>query len=298
MKQIIVDTASAEYLDRWAVIWGLQRKQPNYAEGNVFFTGNDGAEIPAFTKIQTSDNFIFHTMAEAVIKNGTASIKIQADIPTIDANMKGNTPLNLISPIANVKSNCMLDEFGTYNGANIESDDSLKARVLDRIRNAPCAGNKKDYETWCLQIPGITRAWCYPQYPADGSVGLSFVRDNDDNIIPNTKQLEEVKNTISQLMPCTVSLNVFAPKSNVVDFIVKSTDISDETKNTITEQLKYLFFNIGVPGNAIYISDIYESLSQIKNEKITRISLVSPTQDIFLDAKTVGIIGTVQLEAF
>lgn len=296
MKQIIVDSASSEYLDRWALVWGLQRKLPNKSEGLVIFSGNDGAKIPAFTQIQTSDNFLFQTLFDAVIQNGVALVKIQAMIPCADGNMQGGIALNLVSPISNIESNCVLDVNGTFNGTDIESDDSLRVRILDRIRNAPCAGNKKDYETWCLQVPGVTRAWCYPQYLGDGNVGLSFVRDNDENIIPNEEQLKQVYNTISSVMPCTALLKVFSPTQNVVDFTIKSTDISVDAKKQISDQLKFLFFNIANPSCTIYISDILESLASIKT--IQRISLISPTQDIALDDKSVGIVGVITLEGF
>ena len=298
MKQIIVDSATSEYLDRWALVWGLQRKPPNKAEGLAIFNGNDGAKIPAFSQIQTSDNFVFQTMLDAVITEGSVNVQIQALTACAAGNMQGGITLNLVSPISNVQSTCIVDAKGTLNGSDIETDDALRGRVLDRIRNAPCAGNKKDYETWCLQISGVTRAWCYPQFPIEGNVGLSFVRDNDENIIPTEQQLEDVKNTIKDLMPCTATLNVFAPTANVVNFIIKSTDISDETKKQITDQLKYLFFNIAFPNGTIYISDIQESLASIKSTTPTpiRIILVSPTLDILLDDKSVGVVGNITFE--
>ncbi|MES2613874.1 MAG: baseplate J/gp47 family protein [Bdellovibrionota bacterium] len=296
MKQIIVDSASSEYLERWALVWGLKKKLPNKSEGVAEFRGNDDSKIRAFTQIQTSDNFIFQTLFDAEIKDGFAQIKIQALIPCLKGNMKGGVSLNLVSPISGVQSVCVLDKNGTFNGADKESDNSLRDRVLDRIRNAPCAGNKKDYETWCLQVSGVTRAWCYPQYQTEGNVGLSFVRDNDDTIIPNEAQLQEVFQTISNVMPCTAILKVFAPTANKVDFKIKSNDVSSEFQKQVSDQLKFLFFNIANPNSIIYISDILESLASIKT--ISRILLVSPTQDIILDDKSVGIVGNVVLERF
>ncbi len=296
MKQIIVDTASSEYLERWALVWGLQRKSASKAEGFVIFTGKEGVKIPAFTQVQTSDHFLFQTLFDGLIKGSVASLKIQALSPGTYGNMNGGISLNLVSPLANVQSKCTLDKLGTYNGSNQESDDLLRTRILERIRNAPCAGNKKDYETWCLQISGITRAWCYPQYQGEGNVGLSFVRDNEDNIIPNTELLEEVFKNISDIMPCTATLKVFAPTPIAVDFLIKSSDVSQEARNIITDQLKFVFFNIAKPNSIIYISDILVALSSLKS--ITKVALIYPNQDIILDEISVGIVGKITLEEF
>lgn len=296
MVQIIPDTATGIYLERWALVFGIEKKKANKAEGTINFTGNDGAKIPAFSQVQTSDNFIFQTLSDAIIQGGKASVKIQALIASSLGNITAGTTLNLVSPISNVQSTCILDALGSFNGADVESDTSLRNRLLDRIRNAPCAGNQNDYETWCKQVSGVTRAKCYPQYLGDGNVGLTFVRDNDVNIIPNDTQLQEVFQYISAIMPTTARLYVFAPTANIVDFTIKSTDISDDLKKQISDQLKFLFFNIANPSQTVYISDILESLASMKT--ISRFALISPAQDIVLSDKSVGVVGTITLESF
>lgn len=296
MKQIIPDTASYTFLKRWCSIFGVKEKLAVKAIGYAIFKGNDGAVIPAFTQIQSSDNFIFQTLFDATIENRIASVKIEAMVVGQNGNLKGGTKLNLISPVSNVESSCVLDENGTFNGTDVESKESLLARFLDRVRNPPCGGNKKDYETWALEVPGVTRAWCYPQYQGDGNVGVSFVRDNDDNIIPNQYNLEEVSKYISVLKPCTANLSVFAPTPNIINFTIKSSDISNDAKKQIQDQLRYLFINIANPKNTIFVTDILESLASIKT--IQRISLVTPNQDIILDDKTVGIVGDITLQGF
>ena len=47
-----------------------------------------------------------------------------------------------------------------------------------------------------LEISGNTRAWISEEYQGVGTIGLSFVRDNDTNIIPNATQRESTKDYI------------------------------------------------------------------------------------------------------
>ena len=122
------------------------------------------------------------------------------------------------------------------------------------------------------------------------------MRDNDVNIIPNGTQLQEVFQYISGIMPCTAKLYVFAPTANIVDFTIKSNDISEDAKKQISDQLKFLFFNIANPGQTIYTSDILESLASMKT--LSRFSLIFPTQDIILGDKSIGVVGIITLEGF
>jgi uncharacterized phage protein gp47/JayE len=292
--QLFIDTATGIYLDRWAKIWKIIRKPSSRAKGKVIFSGNEGTKIPAFTLLQTSDGFKFQTIYDSIILNGTCNVNIESLNTGSIGNISGGIQLNLVSPIYGLQSQCVIDQNGTFSGSDIEDDESLRSRLLDRIRNAPCAGNKKDYETWALEIPGVTRAWCYPQYGGDGNVGLAFVRDNDSGIIPNDSQISDAKNYISDKMPTTATLNIFALTPQKIDFNLKSTDISNEAKKQIIDQLKFLFFNLAAPSSTIYVSDILESLSSAKS--IKRISLISPMSDITIGNTSVGIVGNINLQ--
>lgn len=301
MKQILVDTADSEYLERHGLIWGVNRKPPIKAIGYIIFSGNVDSKIPAFTKVQTSDGFVFQTLFDVVVGAvGTCKVKIEAMIASSEGDLPSNTILTLISPIAGVSSICAIDTGGTYSGADLESDDSLRSRILDRIRNAPCAGNKRDYENWALEIPGVTRACCYPQYQGDGNVGLTFVRDNDENIIPNEQQLLDVYNFIRNVMPVAATLKIFAPRTHIVDFLIKSTDTSTEAVKLVRDQLEFLFFNVASPtyhtGTVVYLTEILEALSSLK--QIGRMTLITPASDISIDQFSVGIVGKIDLESY
>ena len=315
MNQIIPDSASSEYLDRWSLIWGIQRKAATKSFGFVIFKGEEGAVIPAFTQISAKDGLVFETLEESFIKKGISVVRIESKEAGAKYNLTKNTSLNLMSPISKVQSVCFLDESGTLNGTDAESDDELRNRLLLRIRNPICAGNKQDYVNWALETPGggVTRAWCFPQYQADGNVGVFFVKDNQENIIPKDEEMEVVRKHISSIMPCTARLYVKAPEPHVVNFVI-STNVTDEKvkaefKSKIENQLKYLFMNFANPydgeeegivaekGNVIKNEDILESLALIKSSSTQeRFRLSSPKEDIILGKYEVGIVGTVILE--
>ena len=114
-----------------------KRKSPTKSKGQAIFNGNDGCKIPAFSIVQTNDGFKFQTLYDSFISNGSCSINIEALDNGIIGNISGGTNLILRSPISGILSQCKLDNNGTFSGSDIEDDNSLRQRLLDRIRNAP-----------------------------------------------------------------------------------------------------------------------------------------------------------------
>ena len=80
--------------------------------------------------------------------------------------------LTLDSPIVGVNASANVTAGALTGGADAEDDDSLRARLLARIKEPPQGGSKADYVTWALEVPGVTRAWCYPEEMGDGTVTL------------------------------------------------------------------------------------------------------------------------------
>src|SRR6478736_4591283 len=62
-------------------------------------------------------------------------------------------------------------------GADTETDDQLRARVLFRIQQPPMGGDANDYVAWALAVPGVTRAWCSPLEMGMGTVTVRFMMD-------------------------------------------------------------------------------------------------------------------------
>ena len=72
-NQIIYDTAEAEFLARWASIWGVTRKPAAVATGSVTFTVSSGAVISSGTLLQALDGVQYQTTADATVSAPTAT---------------------------------------------------------------------------------------------------------------------------------------------------------------------------------------------------------------------------------
>jgi uncharacterized phage protein gp47/JayE len=147
-RQVMPDTAELEHLERWASIWGIQRKAASFAVGNITFTGTNGTVIPTGTRLQRSDGAQFDTTADATVSAGTATAAVTAVLAGAAGNSAAGVGLTLVSPLAGVTSTASVAAGGLTAGADTESDDSLRARLLDRIRQAPHGGSRFDYTKW------------------------------------------------------------------------------------------------------------------------------------------------------
>jgi uncharacterized phage protein gp47/JayE len=296
-RQILPDTADAEILDRHAVIWlSTPRKSAAYAVGVVRIGGTDGIVIPIGTKLKRADGQAYLTTAEATINNGAAEMPVIADVVGQAGNAEAGTVLRLDSPVAGVKSTATVTSAALTGGADAESDESLRARLLDRIKEPPMGGAAHDYVAWALEVPGVTRAWCYPGEMGDGTVTVRIVRDGDAYLIPDAAEIAAVQAYIDARRPVAAHLYVVAPIPVPVHFKVRLDPATQAVKVAVETKLRDLLTHEAIPeGGAgegrILVSHIREAISLAGGE-VDHV-LESPTSNITLGRGQMAVFGSI-----
>lgn len=171
--QTIIDTAVTE---------GVIRKQATFATGVVTFTGT--ATLPADTEMQSADNIVFRVTVDALPVGGQITANVQADEAGVDSNLAADETLTLLSPVAGVGSTGAVASGGITGGSDIEPISELLDRLLFRKRNPPVGGALHDYVIWARELAGVSRAWAYDCWHGTGTVGLAWLYDDRDDIIP------------------------------------------------------------------------------------------------------------------
>ncbi len=294
IQQIFPDKSEETYFTRWANIYNVQRKKASYSQGIVEFNGLSGSKIPAYTKIQTENNLIFQTTEDGFIgDNGVCNIPIYSMQAGNNYNLKPFTKLNLISPIKNVNFDVILNHNGTFGGSDLEDLELWRQRFLLRLRNPPCAGNKKDYENWALELPEVTRAWCLPNFPTLGTVGLTYVKDNNENILPNKEEIEKNKSIILAKMPIEAKLNLFILNPLPVDFEIKLKNNTLENQKKINTILNNVIKSSGEPDKTI---NFYQFIVAIQQNQFSTsdFSILKPNEDIKATNVQIHILGEVK----
>jgi uncharacterized phage protein gp47/JayE len=265
-RQLIYDTAEGKWLERWASIWGITSKAAASASGSVTFTGSNGAVILSGTALAAYDGVLYETAAEGTIASGSAVVSVAAVSAGIAGNRAAGQTFTLQAPISGVSASAVAGAMA--GGADIENDDSLRSRLLTRIKQPPQGGSGADYVAWALEVPGVTRAWIYPLELGAGTVTVRFMMDGAyADGIPLVGDAAAVAAHIDPKRPVTAAVTVVAPVAVPLDFTI--TGLSPSTvavKAAITLALADLIAREAIPGGTIYLSHIREAISGAAGE--------------------------------
>jgi uncharacterized phage protein gp47/JayE len=278
-EQILPDKADEETLERIAALRLNQpRNAAQPAEGAVSFSAAAGAVVDVDVVLQAGDGRMYRVTTGVTTVAGVNTTTIEA----VDSGTLGNADaglaLTLVQPVSGVTNAFTVIAPGLSGGIERESIESLRARVIRSYRVIPHGGSADDYETWALEFPGVTRAWCRGNYLGPGTVGLFVMRDNDPVPVPNPAQLLEIKNYIEPLRPVTAELYVLAPTEKPVLYSIHPVPDTTAVRAAIVANLKDLHDREAGLGDMLLISHIREAISGAAGE--TDHLLTVPAADV------------------
>ena len=167
LKQIIVQTATGEYLDRHAALRGIERKAAAYAQGELVFSINEALEedvlIPAETVCSSAERpFVqFATTQSAVIEAGQLSVTVPAQ--AIASGAQFNCPAGEITVLVNPPEyvSSVINASEMAGGFDDENDSSLRERLISSYGGRRFAVNEQSLRECLLEITGILDAAVY-----------------------------------------------------------------------------------------------------------------------------------------
>lgn len=292
--QMFPDTAEGPFLDRWASIWGVPRRQATRAFGPAQFNANTGTVYPAGSLVTRSDGVQFAVQEDAFEAGNVIDLVLQAVDPGAAGNTEPGTTVTAVNTITGVSPTGVIGVNGLVGGADIESDALLTQRVLLRIKSPPHGGSASDYVQWAMEVPGVTRAWCYPLELGPGTVVVRFMMDEVRSAaqgIPEPGDVALVQSHINEVKPVTAVVTVDAP--NPLPVNVEITNLEDDTvatRDAIQAELLDFFVRTAEPGVPIYPSQIITAINAAPGVK--KFVLLAPLLPIEPAAGEIGILGT------
>ena len=291
-RQLMMDTAEAEQLERWAGIWGITRSPATAAAGDVVFTGTNGATIPAGTAVQASDGTQYTTDAVGTIDAGTATVAMTASETGVEGNQDAGTELTLVSPVTGIDSTATVDAGGLTGGADLETDSRLRERLLLRVRRPPHGGAKADYKQWALEAhPDVTRAFVYPHELGIGTVTVRIMTDDLVDPIPTQAVIDAVQAYIDERRPVTAEVHVVAPVAVALDFTISITPDTAEVRDRIEEALKDHLRLKAEPGGTLYLSQLNGAIFVAAGESPH--DLQAPIADQVYNTGEIAVMGAI-----
>jgi uncharacterized phage protein gp47/JayE len=266
--QILPDTADEETLRKMArARLKRDRLAAQSATGTATVKGSVSALIDAGTLLQRDDGVSFRVTVTVKLSSASGTVKLEA----LEAGPMGNTPsgtsLRFVSPVLGVNERVTVEAPGLAGGVDQESIEALRARVIRSYRIIPHGGNSSDYETWALEVPGVTRAWPVRHWMGPGTVGLFFMRDNDIDPIPSAEACAVVQAYIEQERPVTAELYVLAPDEKPVQYELKITPDSSAVRRAVEAALVDLHSRESDLGAGLLRTHISEAISGAAGER-------------------------------
>jgi uncharacterized phage protein gp47/JayE len=295
---LLPDTAETEWLDRHGNIWLVNsddstgRKLASLASGNVDFTGTSGTVVPVNTLL-SSAAIGYETTAEITLGGGPTTAPVRALDPGVAGNRNSGDTLAVVSDISGVDSTVtVLDLTG---GVDTESDEHLRARILQRIRQPPMGGAAEDYVRWALAVPGVTRAWAATE-EGIGTITVRFLMDvlhADDNGWPLNSDTIIVNDYIDKMRPVTVKeCYVLAPIKQFIDITITNivSDVEDVT-GAIMDSLYEMLLLKAMPGATIYTA--WVSYAIMNAPGVQSFHLVTNDDFVMPSLGHMAVLGTV-----
>jgi len=284
--QIFADTAASAELERHALLsTNITRRAAASASGTVILTGAAGTAFDSGLQMVDEQEQLFATTASGVIDpDGQAEVAAIALSAGASTNLQAGGQLTLTSPPTGLAGTAGV-ETAWSGGSDAESDGELLARHLWLRRHPPAGGNKYDYVSWGMSVPGVYAIYVFPLRRGLGTCDVAVVVDSATRL-PSAALLAAVQAVIDEKRPCTAKASgVYAPDP-VATNIAAQIKIADgynfsEVKTRVEAALAALFEDLA-PG---------ESLTKALIE--TTISLVEGVEDRIVTTPAANVEATV-----
>jgi uncharacterized phage protein gp47/JayE len=287
-KQVFIDQAESEFLDRWGAIYAIERNSATFAEFNITVTGTNTTVIPVDQIWVRDDGLKYLVKTQATISGGTATVALIAEEAGTAYNLNVAETITIESPTAGIDSDALVASI-SISAVDVEVDSSYRDRIIARIQEPPSGGTVTDYKNWALDVSGVTRVWIAPEGYGIGTVVIYFVTDGTDPIIPTAPKIAEVLAAIEALQPITARAFVFAPTSTPLNLNIDIKPNTVEVQNAIKAEIQAMLTREShVRGTYKTASETYDGIIELSKIR-EAISIATGEEDHVLNAPVANL---------
>lgn len=295
LAQSFPQTAQGEYLDYHAETRAITRLSAARAEGVLRFstTGAAAADytITRGSTAMTAAGVRFATTEEATLKKGESHVDVPA--AAVEAGAAGNVIAGAVHIMAAYPvgvTQCENPEAFT-GGSDGESDEKLRARVLESYKRLPNGANAAFYEQEAMRFANVAAAKAVGRARGIGTVDVYVAVHGG---APEKELLEEINAHLQEKREIAVDVTVKAPTEKAVDITAELkaqpgwgfAEIADAAKSALGA-----YFTGERLGEDIYTARLAALLYGV--EGVENCHLLAPTADIAVRATELPVLGTV-----
>jgi uncharacterized phage protein gp47/JayE len=304
-------TATDEYLSAWGALKNVYQKSATQASGTVTFPASSAAvTVAAGTPVTRSDGAAYTVLAVAsqTAVSITVMVVANADASGLTGafgNSAAGSAFTLGQAIAGITSTGVAAVIA--GGADMETQNDFKQRVIIAYQQQPQGGDSADYVTWALQVPGVTRAWTTSLYNGAGTVGVYFMMDQVEaahggvpqgtNGVATSETRDTVAtgdqlalaNTIFTLRPVTALVYALAPTLTAIAMSIKG--VATPNRTMVQTALANQLLSAAGPGAVVELNALWSAISAVDTQD--DFLILSPTADVTLVAGALPVLGTI-----
>lgn len=299
-QQQFAHLCDGDMLDRHGAELGMPRLPPARAQGAVTLTGTNSLTVPAGLELKRADGLRYTTTSGGTITGGSVTVQAEASAEGKVYNMTPGSFLTLTAQITGVDPAAMVASAGMGGGADLESHENYRSRILFRKRFVPHGGAAHDYVTWAREINGVTRVYVDPVTASNGrqTVGVWFLMDDTyADGIPQAADVAIVAAYIDGKRPAGAKVEVSAPVAlpQTITISALSPDTAS-VRSAVIAELQALFrremhvSTVSEP-RSVYRSKLWEAVSIAAGEDHHQLTL--PATDIVMPPGTIATLGAI-----
>jgi uncharacterized phage protein gp47/JayE len=307
-RQKFALTADSENLDLHGEELGLARRPAQPARGAVRISAQGALTVAPGAVFRRADGQDYRALvAGQRLSAGDLDIDVVAMSDGKATSAIAGTPLEIVSGVTGAAL-AEVAPSGIAGGADIEDDESFRARILFRKRYPPHGGSAADYVMWAQAVSGVTRVFVERLWQGPGTVRVFVLMDDlyEHGLAPEA-EIARVRDHIETLRPSGAIVTVSAPAAHPVD--IEIAGLSPDTsamRATVVAELRGMFRRLsrvagsdqphgGMPFLAtpetFSRSWIWQAVANAAGE--TRHEIASPAGDVGISAGAIATLGSV-----
>lgn len=295
-RQCFPQTAAGEYLDHHAKLRALERKQAECAQGVVRFYGDAAGDqdrtIPVGTVCMTQGLVRFATVQEGVLAAGETFVDIS--VQAVQAGAAGNVSAGTITvlAVAPVGITGCSNPVAMMQGADRESDEQLRERILDSFARLPNGANCAYYEQMAEAFEDVVAAVAIPKKRGIGTVDVVVATQSG---VPEPELLDEIGQQLEKNREIAVDVAVTGPETVPVDVEIRIAAQDCQPVCLQVEQAVRNYFSgrlLGEPVLRAKLGNLIYGVDGVENYE-----LILPGQDISVESGQLPVLGELTVEA-
>lgn len=286
-------TSSGGYLDLRASDRGVTRRAASHAKRRgLFYTdGMQPVDVPLGSRYGISGDYF--TVTERLTLG-------QFELKAETAGESGNQKFGVMLPLDYVQGLVRAELADVLvPGRDEESDDELRTRFLQAVRQPATSGNVSHYKQWGSEVPGVGAVRVVPLWNGPGTVKLIVVDADRRPATPTL--LSDVAEHVDAMRPIGAEVTVVSAAGLEVDVAASVTlasgyaiqDVQDAFETALIEYLKAAAFE------STYVSYARIGTLLLGTPGVIDYSVLTVndgTVNVALADDQVPVVGTVELE--